>query len=93
MQVNHVINSGFEMFASLFLILNCIQLYKDKSTKGVCLWTSLFFTSWGFWNLYYYPSMGDVCSFVAGVAVTIVNITYCSMFIYYANANRLANHT
>jgi hypothetical protein len=43
--------------------------------------TSLFFTSWGVWNLYYYPSLGQWLSFAAGIALCLGNIAWVSQAI------------
>jgi hypothetical protein len=81
--MNDVINGLFEAVASLFLSMHCVRLWRDKQVKGVAIAPFVFFTAWGYWNLYYYPSVGHWCSFWGGVLVVAVNTAYCGMLFYY----------
>lgn len=57
MSTHDQINSVFE-FCAIFMILNhCLVLYKDKKVRGVSVLSSVFFTTWSFWNTYYYPNI------------------------------------
>jgi hypothetical protein len=56
---------------------------KDKQVKGYSLWTPIFFTSWGAWNLFYYPHLGQTLSFAAGILVLCVNAVYLGLLIHY----------
>ncbi len=78
------VNGTFELVASAAIIGHCLRLYKDKMVRGVSLTATAFFTSWGFWNLYYYPSLGQILSFAAGVGVVLANISWLGMMIYYS---------
>jgi hypothetical protein len=49
------INGLFEFVGGLLIAFSCVRLYKDKAVKGVSLWPVVFFNSWGFWNLAFYP--------------------------------------
>jgi uncharacterized membrane protein YfcA len=79
-----IINSLFEFFASLFILNNCYTLYKDKQVKGVSILSTAFFTSWGLWNVFYYPHLGQQFSFYAGIAVLLANILWVGMMVYYS---------
>lgn len=83
-----LINSLFELFASLFVLNNCRVLYKQKEVKGVSIISTAFFTSWGLWNVFYYPHLGQVLSFYAGIAVLLSNLLWVGMMIYYHNINK-----
>ncbi len=78
-----LINSLFELFASLFILNHCRVLYEHKSVKGVSVVSVIFFTIWGLWNIIYYPSIGQILSFYAGIAVFVTNLIYISMLLYY----------
>ncbi len=78
-----LINSLFEFMGCLFVLNNVRILYNDKEVKGVSVVSTLGFTLWGFWNLYYYPHLNQMLSFAAAVLIVLVNIVYVSLMIYY----------
>jgi len=83
MTVPDVINGSFEVGGSGAILLSIRQLAKDKSVRGFH-WGQLgFFTSWGVWNLFYYPHLGQWTSFIGGCCVTLTNAIYLGMIFYY----------
>jgi hypothetical protein len=52
-----IINGCFEAAGGIAQVGNCVALYKDKKIRGVSIYATLLFTSWGYWNLYLYPSV------------------------------------
>ena len=77
------INGLFEMIGGAFVALNVIRLYRDKLVRGVSPIAIGFFTVWGYWNLYYYPSLSQLWSSLGAGSVALVNTTYLFMMIYY----------
>lgn len=77
------INGSFELYGGIAIFMNCWQLYKDKEVKGVNIWSTIFFNTWGIWNLYYYPSLGQWASFLGGVVITIGNTMWVSLMVHY----------
>jgi len=77
------VNGLFEGVTGIASILNCRQLYKDKEVKGVVWWFTIFYTLWGFWNLYYYPSLNQWFSFAGGLVIVAANAFWVGMVIYY----------
>lgn len=77
------INGLFELVGGILLLLNSRRMYKDKEVKGVSLLPCLFFTSWGYWNMYFYPSLEAWWSFYGGIAVSVGNTVWISMVVYY----------
>lgn len=90
MQVNDLVNGAFEFIGGLFLWTNVIRLYTDKELKGVNIMPVVFFSSWGYWNLYYYPSLDQWASFVGGLNIVIPNTIWALLAIYYRRKN--GNH-
>ena len=80
-----IINGMFELFGSVLLWRNVWQLYKDKQVKGVHWNATAFFAAWGYWNLYYYPSLEQWWSFWGGVSIVIANTIWLLQMIYYIN--------
>jgi hypothetical protein len=85
-EVPDKINGLFEAVGAILLLLNCRQIYVDKELKGMSVVPFLFYTSWGFWNLYFYPSVEAYWSFAGGFFVVLVNAVYCGMIFYYRRA-------
>ena len=82
------INGLFELFSSFFILLHCVKMYKDKKIKGVSLLAAVYFTSWRYWNLHYYPHLEQWWSFVGGAATTIAHTLWFSMIIYYTRKEK-----
>lgn len=82
------INGLFEFAGAAFLSLNVRQILHDKVVKGVHWSSTVFFTSWGFWNLYYYPSLEQWWSFAGGVAIVAVNSVWLYLIWYYSTIYR-----
>jgi len=77
------INGIFELFGGVAISFSIAKVLKDKKVKGVSLIPVVFFTTWGFWNLYYYPSLGQSVSFWAGIGVAIANLIWLILLIKY----------
>lgn len=78
-----IINGFFELVGTLCLASNIRLLYRQKQVRGVTWQVSIFFTLWGIWNLFYYPSLGQWFSFSGGVLIAAANIIWITMaFIY-----------
>jgi uncharacterized BrkB/YihY/UPF0761 family membrane protein len=71
-----LINAAFEGFAALFILNHCRALWKSKQAHGVSLLSTVFFTTWGLWNIFYYPHIGQNYSFKAGLAVVSANFIW-----------------
>lgn len=80
---NDIVNALFEFIGGLFLWMNVITLYKDKTIKGIYYPTVIFFFLWGVWNLWYYPSLDQWWSFAGGVWLATANLMWILLFIYY----------
>lgn len=81
--MNDIINAAFEVLGGAFIALSIMKLAKDKTVAGVSWAHAAFFASWGFWNLYYYPSLGQMWSFYGGLGVVLANTTWLAQLIYY----------
>ncbi len=58
------------------LWLNLQRLMADKEVKGFDYRVVILTTAWGFWNLFYYPMVGHMFSFYAGIGVVAMNSTW-----------------
>lgn len=78
-----VMNGVFELGGSLMGWMNVRKLLRDKSVKGVYWPTQVFFALWGWWNLYYYPSLDQWFSFLGGVFLVVGNTTWVVLALKY----------
>lgn len=83
MQVPDLINGTFEALGGITSWMNCWQLYKDKEVKGVVWQFTLFFFTWGVWNLYYYPHLGQWLSFIGGLVICSANLVWVGLAVFY----------
>jgi len=83
MNIPDIINGCFEFGASLFQLINVIATYRDKKIRGIRIVPTMFFTSWGIWNLYYYPQLNQIWSFIGGLGIVITNLIWVVLMIKY----------
>ena len=83
-----IINALFELFGGILLWKNVHQLHKDKEIKGVHWSPVMFLAAWGYWNLYYYPSLDQWFSFVAGINIVAANTVWVVQMLYYIRKNK-----
>jgi hypothetical protein len=77
------INGTFELMSGFFLWNNVRILIVQKAIRGVSILTTAVFTIWGFWNLFYYPHLGQWLSFFGGINVVMANTVWVSLAIKY----------
>ena len=77
-----LINGGFEALASLFILNHARVLWKTREPHGVSLLSTVFFTVWGAWNVWFYPHLGQIFSFYAGITVMIANLFWIASIVH-----------
>lgn len=80
------INGTFEFLGGFALWGNCVRLYRDQQVRGVSPVYTAFFLSWGYWNLYFYPSLDQWWSFVGGLNIVAANTTWLALMWRYRDA-------
>ena len=83
MGIPDIINGGFELFASGFIILSILKVWHSHSSKGVNWIHPAFFSAWGFWNLYYYPHLDQWFSLIGGIGVVVCNTIWVALLFKY----------
>ena len=78
-----MINGLLESIGGLFIVGSIFQLYKDKRVLGIYWPHPIFFTAWGFWNLFYYPHLEQWFSFYGSVFLVVANAIWLGQIIYY----------
>lgn len=68
-QIPDAVNGAFEFLGGASVWMHVRTIMRDKQSRGVSPFATAFFTLWGFWNLYYYPSLAQWASFAGGVCI------------------------
>ena len=74
-------NGLFECVGAYGAWRNAYQLYKDKKISGVYWPLYIFYSFWGLWNLFYYPSLSQWLSFIGGTVLVLGNLAWVVMAI------------
>ena len=83
------INGCFEIAAAGFIMNHVRVLRKFRQPFGVSVLSVTFFALWGFWNIFYYPHLGQWFSFVGGLVVVITNVVYIATLILLRKQHRI----
>jgi len=84
-----VINAFYEAFGGALIGMSIWRLYKDGQVKGVSLVPVVFFATWGYWNLYFYPALEQWWSFWGGVLMVTMNTVWLLQMAWYIRWPRL----
>jgi len=71
-----MINALFELGGALAIIPSIKAALRDKQIMGLSIWSTVFFASWGWWNLIYYPHLDQMLSACAALLLAITNSIY-----------------
>lgn len=82
------INAIFEMMGALFMFPSLIKAYKEKHIAGISLLTPIFFSSWGLWNVFYYPLMMQPWSATAALFLFGFNFIWLFQVFYYSKKEK-----
>lgn len=86
-----VTQAGWELGSACFGLLNIRAVRRSKSIAGVHWAPTAFFAGWGIYNLWFYSALHLPVSWWAGIAITVVNLTWLGHLGYYGIASR--HHT
>jgi hypothetical protein len=78
-----IINGLFETLGGGFVLLSVVKLYREKLAKGVSWLHVGFFTTWGFWNLFFYSGLDQWMSFWGGVGLVAANTFWLGQIVWY----------
>lgn len=75
-------NAAFEMVGAVLTWMNVAALRRDRMIAGIDWRVTIFWSTWGLWNLGFYgPALGLWYSWAAGVVLVAGNITWVVMAI------------
>lgn len=78
-----LLNGLFEFGGSLLTWVSAYRVYRDRGYAGIYLPAVVFFWMWGGWNLYYYPHLGQMWSFLGGCSLVAANATWAALMCHY----------
>ena len=78
-----IINSWFKVAGGVSTWYNCVKLFRARKVQGVSVTSAVMFNTWGFWNLWYYPSLDQWASFMGGLVIVSGNTAWVTMAIYW----------
>lgn len=81
-------NAFFEMFGAVLSSTSIFALLKEKEVRGVSIWPSVFFITWGFQNLFFYKIVNQPISQIAAVFMLLSNIVWFGLALYYKRQNK-----
>ena len=81
-----LINGAFEMGGAFANVLSIKSLWKDKKIMGVHWAPTVFFFTWGLWNVAYYPMLNQWFSFIGALAILATNLIWIVSLIYFTGA-------
>jgi hypothetical protein len=88
MASSDTINALYEGIGSVLVWLNVRALQRDKQVKGLHWGPPIFFTTWGYWNMFYYPSLHQNWSAIAAASLAIANTVWVLLSWYYVRKGR-----
>lgn len=71
-----LINGLFETIGGLSVWMHVFAALKAKKIVGVSRYAVAMLTLWGFWNLFYYPWLGQWWSFAGGLVIVSGNLAW-----------------
>lgn len=77
------INAVFEVVGSVAVWLNFAAIVKDKGYAGTRIPMMTFFTSWGFWNLYFYGHLLQWWSLCGSLLLTGGNCAVVAAMLHF----------
>jgi len=86
-----IINGLFEFIGGLSIGLHIRDLYKQKKVAGVSIFPIVLFTSWGFWNIFFYSNLLLWLSFTGGIVMCLLNSIWLGQLIYYTKFYKAKN--
>lgn len=76
-------NALFESAGAVLIWLNVADVWKKRKTAGIHWLPLALFTIWGYWNLAYYPHLGQFLSTVAAGFVAFANTVWLALVLRY----------
>ena len=83
-----VTNGCFELLGGAFILFSVFKLINDKKVRGVSWIHVSYFTLWGYWNLYYYPHLGQWWSLIGSIGVVVTNTLWVVLLVYYSRGRK-----
>jgi hypothetical protein len=70
------VNACYELGGSIATCFSIMVLLRDRVVKGIHWFPTVFFFTWGIWNIYYYYHMTQPISQIGGGALAVANAVW-----------------
>ncbi len=87
-----LINGIFETIGAACVLLNVRALLRDRHIAGVHWAPTVFFTTWGAWNVVYYPTLDQWFSTAGGALLLLANIWWIALVWHFSRQPRWVPH-
>lgn len=78
-----MVNGLFELMGAFLVSNHCRVVLRDRSVKGVSIFSTAVFTIWGLWNIVFYGGLDLYFSFYGSLLLMCVNTTYVILMLYF----------
>lgn len=79
-----VFNGVLQVCGAGFVVISIVKLNGDRLVRGVSWLHVGFFTVWGYWNLFYFPHLGQWVSFAGALVIVLANTIWMGQLIYWS---------
>lgn len=76
-----LINGAFEAVGGICSWLTVSRYLKERKVSGIFWPAAFYYSTWGIWNLFYYPALHQPISFVCGVFLSSGTVTWLLLVI------------
>ncbi len=83
-----IVNGTLEAAGGFFILLSILRLHKDKVVRGVSWIHVAFFSTWGYWNLFYYWQLDQWWSWYGGIGVVTMNTLWLFQIVWWSWVER-----
>lgn len=77
-------NGVLQLGGACFVLVSIVKLSRDRLVRGISWLHATYFTLWGFWNLYYYPHLGQWFSLAGGAVLVATNTVWLIQLLYWS---------
>lgn len=79
-----IVNGSLQVGGGFFVLASIARLNKDRQVRGVSWLHVMYFTAWGYWNLFYYPHLDQWVSFAGGLLLVAANTAWLVQLVYWS---------
>lgn len=79
-----LVNGIFGVLGGLFIALSIAKLYQEKTVRGVSIVYVAFFTTWSWYQVYFFTTVNFWWSWAGAVGMMTANAIWLCQMVYYS---------